>query len=354
MNNPADYLVTSDQSILSAMTQIELNGSRIVFVIEPTERHKLVGALSDGDIRRYILKGHSLSEATVNAMNKNPISAYIGQNSDVELEQLLLERGINIIPLLNDSGAVEHVFLKGDSDLKQTKPILNIPVVIMAGGKGTRLAPYTNVLPKPLIPVADKTIIEHIMDRFLEYGCSHFEMIVNYRKNLIKAFFGEDNNTYDVDFVEENKFQGTGGGLSLIKDKINETFFMTNCDILVKGDYEKLLNFHQENEHILTMVGAEMSMTVPYGTVLSDSSGKVSKLEEKPSFSFVSNTGLYIIEPRFLDYIPEDTFIHITDVIDNCINAGESVGVYNIGEKDWLDMGQHEGLDEMTKQLKGL
>lgn len=350
MDNPTDYIVHSDATLITAMTQIDFSEKGIVFVVDKAT-HGLLGSLSDGDVRRYLLQDGSLSSNVTQTMNKNPIKANSGRSFS-ELEKILEEKQIDAIPLVDTEGRIESIYFKGDHEKIVPKEQLCLPVVIMAGGKGTRLAPYTYVLPKPLIPVSGKTIIEHIMDQFIEYGCDQFSIIVNYRKNLIKAFFQDEASPYQVAFIDEFEFQGTGGGLSLLEEKINGTFFMTNCDILVDCDFSDLLNYHRENKHILTMVGAEMSMTVPYGTVISDESGNVNGFTEKPSYDFVANTGVYLIEPEFLDYIPKNTFIHITDVIEKCISAKQSIGVYKIKEDAWLDMGQHESLAEMVNKLQ--
>lgn len=351
MNNPKDFIIKSDATILAAMAQIDHAAKGIIFIIDQrTER--LIGSLSDGDIRRYMLKGKSLSENVQEAMNKKPFSLFWGQENDNVISEILLDKKFKAIPLINDSGQIERIYFEGQEPFIKKRQDLNVPVIIMAGGKGTRLAPYTDILPKPLIPIAGKTIVEHIMDQFIEVGCSQFEMIVNYRKNLIKAFFQDEDNPYQVNFTDEIQFQGTAGGLSLIKDKVNETFFMTNCDILVQCDFEELLNFHRKNNNILTMVGAEMSLTVPYGTIIADSNGKVNDFTEKPSFNFISNTGLYVIEPNFLKLIPDDTFIHITEIIKNCITQNLNIGVYKVPQDNWLDMGEHDALQKMTKRLK--
>ena len=221
----------------------------------------------------------------------------------------------------------------------------------MAGGKGTRLYPYTQILPKPLIPIGEKTITEHIMSRFMKYGCKSFEMIINYKRNLIKSYFLDNEDTYDITFIDEKQFLGTGGGLKLLKGKIDTTFFMTNCDILIEEDFDRILEYHQKNNNIITVVCAKKNMTIPYGMVEVSESGKALALREKPCFSFLTNSGFYVIEPEFLDMIPDNTFIHITDVIQRCIDMKMQVGVYTIPEEKWLDMGQLEEMEKMKKRL---
>ena len=202
-----------------------------------------------------------------------------------------------------------------------------------------------------MIPIGEKTITEHIISRFHEYGCEHFDMIVNYKKNFIKSYFLDNENTYDVNFIDETEFLGTGGGLRLLKGRYKTPFFMTNCDILIEEDYAKIFEYHQKNKNIITMVCAEKNMIIPYGTVEVSKDGQAMGLKEKPSLSFTTNTGFYVIEPEFLELIPDNTFIHITDVIQKCIDMEKGVGVYTISEEKWLDMGQMEELEKMKKKL---
>ena len=221
----------------------------------------------------------------------------------------------------------------------------------MAGGKGTRLYPYTQVLPKPLIPIGDYTITEHIMQHFLSYGCSDFQMIVNYKRNMIKAYFSDSNLNMQVTFVDEEIPMGTGGGLKLLEYKLQNTFFMTNCDILVEADYSNIYDYHKDHNNIVTMVCAMKKVTVPYGTVQINEQSQIISMQEKPTHSFLTNTGFYILEPEIFRYIPEDSFIHITDIIQNCIDDGQHVGVYPISETQWSDMGEIPEMKKMYERI---
>lgn len=340
-----EYIIGIDSLVVDAIKQIDKNSKGIVYVCE---QRKLCGSITDGDIRRHILNKGNLNDSVSSIMNMDPVLCYTDQR---ELAQAkMAEKKIHSIPIIdNDKEIVEIVFVNGKMDSEKTQ--LNIPVVIMAGGKGTRLYPYTQILPKPLIPIGEKTITEHIMSRFEEYGCHHFDMIVNYKKNFIKSYFLDNENPADVDFVDETEFLGTGGGLKLLEGRYQDTFFMTNCDILIEEDYAKILEEHKDKNNIITMVCAEKNMVIPYGTVEVSEDGQAVALKEKPSMSFVTNTGFYVIEPEFLDVIPENTFIHITDVIQKCIDTGKRVGVYKISEDKWLDMGQMEEMEKMRQKL---
>lgn len=339
-----DYIVDENCPIVEAMKSIDRNAKGIVYV---TRSNRLVGALTDGDVRRHIIRGGELSQQVSSIMNKTPLHLTIEEEK--KALNFMKSRSIRSVPIVYPSGVIVKIIFD-DCTVEDRKKI-DVPVVIMAGGKGTRLYPYTQILPKPLIPIGEKTITEHIMSHFEEYGCLHFDMIVNYKKHFIKSYFQDSEKNIDVRFIEETEYLGTGGGLKLLEGKYDTTFFMTNCDILIEEDYAKILEYHQDKHNIITMVCAEKNMVIPYGTVEVSDDGKVSALKEKPSLSFITNTGFYVIEPEFLDMIPENTFIHITDVIQSCIDTGKDVGVYTIPEDKWLDMGQMEEMEKMKKKL---
>lgn len=341
-----NFIVSPKISVLKAMDAINQNGQGIVYVC--AEDKQLLGSVTDGDIRRYILKNKDLSAPVTDAMTRTPRSLVVDEAANAH--EFMLEHHITSVPILDRQGRVVSVdFLNAQQVHKPEH--LNVPVVIMAGGKGTRLYPYTKVLPKPLIPVGDKTIIELIMEKFESFGCDQFNIIVNYKRNIIKSFFMDSEQTHHVTFTDEDVFMGTGGGLKLLAGQYQDTFFMTNCDVLLEEDYGEILKYHRRKKNIITMVCAMKNVSIPYGTVELNESGDVTGLTEKPSFSFLTNTGIYVIEPAFLEYIPNAQFIHITDVISRCIEAGEHVGAYPVGEQAWMDMGELSELEKMRKRL---
>lgn len=341
-----DFIIEAEEKIVHAIKKIDNNGKGIVYLIE---NNKLVGSLTDGDVRRSILNNENLDRKAISIANIKPKFIYV-EDTDVAEKQMILNH-LNSMPILNHENEIVEIKFR-DGQVKKPEGNLNIPVVIMAGGKGTRLYPYTQVLPKPLIPVGDKTITEHIMERFRKYGCDSFTMIVNYKKNFIQSYFKDNEKQEDIQFVEEMEFLGTAGGLKLLEGRFTDTFFMSNCDILIEEDYEKIIQYHKQNKNLITMVCANKNITIPYGTVTINDSGRALGICEKPELSFVTNTGLYVLQPEFLERIPRGSFVHITDVIQKCIEAGENVGVYSISEEQWLDMGQLDELERMKKHLK--
>lgn len=340
-----DYIIETQCSIREAMEKIDKNARGIICVCENS---KLIGTVTDGDIRRYLLKGGKLDEKIIDIANHNPIYAEIDQ--DIDYKNYMRKKAIAALPIVNKKNKVIRIeFLYSQPNIK--KGNLNIPVVIMAGGKGTRLKPYTDILPKPLIPIGDRTITEHIMSNFIQYGCSKFSIIVNYKKNFIKSYFSEKKTEGEIEFIDEQEFLGTAGGLKLISGNFKNTFFMTNCDILVDADYEDIITYHKEHESVITLVCAQKTVTIPYGTIEVNQEGNAIGLKEKPKFNFLTNTGFYVLEPEFLEMIPENQFVDITDIIQKCIEQKKKVGVYLIPEEKWMDMGQMEELEKMKEKM---
>lgn len=342
----SNFIVQKDASVFDATAALDAGGKNIVFVCEGM---KLLATFTDGDLRRYVLRSGDMSKPISSAANYNPYKLHENEYKRESLmDKDFLARGIPIINYMGDIVSIEFL----SSTVAQKNMSLNMPVVIMAGGRGSRLTPYTDVLPKPLIPVGDKTITEHIIEKFIGCGCNNFTMIVNYKKELIKAYFKESLYKENIRFIDETSFLGTGGGLKLLEGMYGDTFFMTNCDILIDADYEDILRHHRKYEAIITMICAIKKIEVPYGTVEMGRSGKPVRLVEKPEYPLLTNTGLYVIEPAFLENITEDTFANITDLIQLLIDAGKPVGVYPIGDAKWLDMGQIGELGRMEKALR--
>lgn len=337
------FTVEETVSIKDAVKKMDENGRGIIFICKD---NLLKGLLSDGDFRRYVLNKGELEKEVKEIANFHPKTLAMKEQNTAM--QFMKEHRITAVPIVNAKGEIVKIYFL-DGDIVYRHVDTAVPVVIMAGGKGTRLSPYTNILPKPLIPIGEKTITEHIMERFENVGCDEFHMIVNYKKNLIKAFFQESSK--NVEFVNEEEFLGTGGGLKLLEGKFKDTFFVSNCDILIDADYCEMIEYHKKSKNIITMICAEKKETLDYGTVEVNQENEILELKEKPHFSFLINTGLYILEPEFLQEIPKGEFIHITDLIQKCILKGKKVGAYRVCEESWLDMGQMEALNEMRNRL---
>lgn len=343
-----DFLIGQDEPIMVALGQLDATAKHCLFAVD--ERGRLVGSLTDGDVRRLILKRGSIDGTVAEAMNKDVKSATA--SDAVTPEKVSREYRVQAVPVLSSDGTVSEIVF-GDLSILSGTHRLNesMPVVMMAGGKGTRLLPYTAVLPKPLIPIEGKTIAERILERFHEGGCEDFWLVLNYKRNMIKAYFEELDPPYVVHFVDEDEFRGTGGGLKLLEDYIDDTFLLTNCDILVDMHLDSLLSTHRAARNAVTIVCSLKNFSIPYGTIELEAGGGVAAMVEKPTVPSLINTGVYVVEPVIFDFIGEDETVGFPDVIERCMAAGLSVGVFPVSEGSWLDMGQPEELDRMAAAM---
>ncbi len=343
-----NVLIREEDSILQAMRTFDASARRTVFIVD--DENKLLAALSEGDVRRYILSGGDLNKSVKEIANYNPRSIKEDERDGAREE--LRRRNIEGVPIVDENGIViDTVFWSAGK--REKKSDLSTPVVMMAGGKGTRLYPYTRILPKPLIPVGEKPIAELIFDGFAEYGINRMIMIVNHKKNMIKSYFSEADRPYEIEYADEDKPLGTGGGLALLKGRIDETFILTNCDILIEDDYSKIYEHHKKEGNVVTMVCSLRNFQVAYGVVEFGEHGNITAMKEKPEFSFFTNTGIYIVEPEVFDYIKDDEFIGFPDIINRIKEDGGKVGVYPINENSWMDMGQLDELNKMERRLTG-
>ena len=339
--------INKEISIKDALAQLDKTGKRILIVVE---NKLLLGVLTDGDVRRWILKNGDLNESIETIYGKNP--KYIEEKDILHAKTLLEKYQVEAMPVVNARHQVTNIIFWNDNFEKKLKSQkLNNAVVIMAGGKGTRLDPYTKILPKPLIPIGDMPIVERIINRFHEYGCQSFHMTVNYKKNMIKAYFNEIDKAYSVEYIDEEKPLGTAGSLYLLKDKIKDTFFLSNCDILIDGDYAEMLRHHKKQKAKITLITSLKNYVIPYGVIEIDDNSDVNKMIEKPEYNFLVNTGMYILEPEVFEDIPENKFFHITELINDYIQKGEKIAVYPVSEGAWLDMGQFKEMEIMLDRL---
>lgn len=335
------YFISKDASIKDALKQMDRCASKILFAVE--ENEVIAGSVSDGDIRRAILKGLFLDSSIETVMNRKPICF----KQDYQLEdvkKILLEKKFEAIPIIDNLGRIKkilfwsNVFQKKEREYEQ----INLPVVIMAGGKGTRLDPFTRILPKPLIPIDNKAIIEVIMDEYAKFGMKKFYISINYKGNIIKAYFEEQKSDYNFEFIEENTPLGTAGALKLLEKKVNTPFFVSNCDIIIKENYSRIYDFHKKNDYVLTLVGSMQHHIIPYGVCEIESGGTLKKINEKPEYDFLINTGMYLLNPEVFRFIPNNKFYNITDLISVLKKNNYEVGVYPVSEKSWIDIGQWE------------
>ena len=335
-----DITVYSDITIRDAMKALNKTAEKCLLVVDGQK--KLLGTLTDGDLRRSILAGASFSESINAIFHRKPTVLLKGGCILEKAEVMLREKKLDLIPVVDERGVVEDylTWSKLGNGKKQKKELDSVPVVIMAGGRGARMEPFTKILPKPLIPIHDKPVIEHIIDRFTAVSCQDFHMTVNYKGRILKAYFEELQPPYSVHYVDEQEPLGTAGCLYLLKGAFCKPFFVSNCDIIIKADYASLYDFHLKGGYDVTLVASAKEYVIPYGTCELNGDGHLSRIDEKPSYDFLINTGLYVLNPDILELIPENTFYHITHLIEKVKSQGRKVGVFPIDDDAWIDVGQ--------------
>lgn len=336
-----ELFIKKNFSIKKSLDTMNRTGRKCLVVLE---KNKLYGTLSDGDLRKAITKGSKLNENIEKIINKKPFFCYEKSIDKKKIRDLFLQNLIDLIPVVDENNKVKKIILWeevfGKPYFNSINKNKNVPIIIMAGGKGTRLLPFTQVLPKPLIPINGKTIIERIIENFTKYEFNKFKFIINYKSLLLKAYLKELKSSIDLHFLEEKKELGTAGGLYLLKNKIRKNFILSNCDILVNCDYNDLISYHEKNENIMTIVIAAKEITIPYGNCILNNRGQLKFIDEKPNLDYLINTGLYVFNKKVINYINKNSFLDMNDLINNLLKSKNKIGVFPIDESQWNDIGQ--------------
>lgn len=353
MNNISkikNKIITSSETILHALKMMDGHRTKLVFVIDDDQ---FIGILTIGDIQRAIIRNAVLSDSVASILDRNKIYASVNDSKE-HIKQVMFDELIDCMPVLNDVGEIVDVLFWHEvfsKSVAENRPKINLPVVIMAGGKGTRLKPITNVIPKPLVPVGDKTILEVIMDQFETIGCTKFYMSVNYKADMMKFYLKQLDHHYDIDFFMEDKPLGTIGSVSLLKGKINTPFFVSNCDSINEQDYRDVYDYHVKNHNDMTIVTMVKSFKIPYGVIETGEDGLMVSLQEKPEHMYMVNSGVYILNPELIDEIPEGEFFHVTHLMEKVKARGGRVGCFPVSEDAWKDMGEWPEYLKMIKVL---
>jgi dTDP-glucose pyrophosphorylase len=331
--------IESKKNLLQALKQMDALDKKLLVVVN---NNQYKGLLSAGDIQRAIIKNKPLDTPVSQILRKN---IRIGKPGDSfeSIKKMMLKYRMEFCPVVDEGNNILKIHfweeLFQDTESREVKQF-DLPVIIMAGGFGTRLEPLTKVLPKPLIPIGNKTMLEQIFDRFAKHGCNQFYISVNYKAELIEFYLKNQNLPYELIFFKEEKPLGTAGSLSLLKGKISQTFFVNNCDILIDQDYSEILNYHFANKNEITIVAALKHYAIPYGIIDAGTNGHLIGLTEKPELTFKINSGMYILEPHLIDEIPENEFFHITHLIESVRKRKGKIGVFPVSEKSWKDIGE--------------
>lgn len=336
-----NIIVDSIKTIIQTMKMMDDARTKSLLVFEGD---RFVGMITNGDLQRAIIANKPFN-TPISTLIDNANKKYARQGDDIQqIKEWMKEVRAEYMPVLDAEGNLADVIFWDDvlSDTKaeDNRPKIDLPVVIMAGGKGTRLKPITNVIPKPLVPVGDKTILEVIMDQFEGIGCQKFYMSVNYKADMMKYYLSQLDHKYDIEFFMEDKPLGTIGSVSLLKGKITTPFFVSNCDSINEQDYRDVWDYHVQNHNDMTIVTMVKSFKIPYGVIETGEDGLMTALKEKPEQTFQVNTGVYILNPNLIEDIPEGEFFHITHLMERVQARGGRVGCFPVSEHSWKDMGE--------------
>jgi len=351
MRKIKDISVKSSDSILSALKQMDKQHIKLLIV--ESQQGKFRSLVSIGDIQRAILSNVSMDSPVEYILRPSVSVASVDDSREIVVARMR-ERRKDFMPLIDAEGNIADVIFWEDisePDIVIPDHRINLPVVIMAGGLGSRLRPLTNVLPKPLIPIGKQTMLEDIMDRFASYGCDSFFISVNYKADFIRHYFDHlvKNHSYHIEYFQEDRPLGTAGSLSLLKDRIKSTFFVSNCDSIIDDDYAEIIDYHIRSKNEITVVSAIKNVYIPYGTLETGENGLLQSIHEKPELTFKINTGMYILEPHLIEEIPSDKVYHITFLIEKLVKEGRHVGVFPVSEGSWIDIGNW---DEYIKYIR--
>ena len=330
--------INSDVAILTALKKMDAQETKLLLVFD---ENKFIGILSIGDIQRAIIKNINLQTKIEFILRKNFLFAHSSDTVE-KIKKDMLKHRTEYMPILDNSNKLVDVLFWDDifNETHETnKTKIDIPVVIMAGGKGTRLKPITNVIPKPLIPIGNETILETILDQFTDIGCNKFYISINHKADILRYYMSTLHKEYNIEYFKEEKPLGTIGSVSLLNGKIDSTFFVSNCDIIINQDYRDVYDYHRENKNEITVVVALKTFQVPYGVMESGENGLLISLDEKPELTFKINTGVYILEPHLINEIPQNIFFHITDLIEKVKYRNGRMGTYPVSEGSWKDIG---------------
>ena len=334
-------IVNPSKTIIQTMKLMDESRIKSLLVFN---EGKFVGIVTNGDLQRAIIAKVPF-DTPISKLLDNETKLYAHVGDDLEnIKALMIEMRAEFMPILDRKEELADVVFWDDifpeATIEYHRKKIDLPVVIMAGGKGTRLKPITNVVPKPLVPVGEKTILEVIMDQFENIGCHKFYMSVNYKADMMKYYLSQLPHQYDIEFFQEEKPLGTIGSVSLLKGKINTPFFVSNCDSINEQDYRDVYDYHVKNRNELTIVTMVRHFKIPYGVIETGEDGLLKTISEKPELTYQVNTGVYILNPNCIDEIPEGEFFHITHLMEKIKARGGRVGCFPVSEKSWKDMGE--------------
>lgn len=341
------HTITKDKSLLEALSVINdlAPDPLVLFVLD--EEQRMVGTLTDGDSRRALITGASVNDTVEKIMHRDFNYMKVEELDDVKELKRQKDLQMRLVPVLDKERHIVEIV-----NLEKYKTRLPVDAVLMAGGRGERLRPLTEKTPKPLLPVGDKTIIDHNIDRLISYGVKHINVIVNYLKEQIEEHFVEPRGEVKVHTVRESKFLGTIGGIRFVKEFYNDTVLVMNSDLFTNINYEEFYIHFKEHDAEMSVAAVPYTVSVPYG--IFDLEGReIQGLIEKPTYNYYANAGIYLIKRHILDEIPEDTFFNATDLIEKLIAENKKVIRFPLNGT-WIDIGnpqEYQKANELVKHI---
>lgn len=343
-----DHIIRKDISLLEALKHINALAPEplVLFVLD--EQDRMVGTLTDGDSRRALIAGASVADAVETVMHRNFNYMKVEDIDNVKEIKRQRDLKMRLVPVLDAENHIVEII-----NLERYKTRLPIDAVLMAGGKGERLRPLTEKTPKPLLKVGDKCIIDHNIDRLIDYGVKHISVTVNYLKEQLEEHFVESRGEVKVQTVREPKFLGTIGSIRFVPEFFNDTVLVMNSDLFTNINYEDFYLHFKEHDADMSVAAVPYDVDIPLG-ILNLEGRNITGLSEKPHFDYYANAGIYLIKKTALELIPEDTMFHSTDLVEALIAAGRKVIRFPIGGT-WIDIGtpqEYRRANDMVKHLK--
>tara|TARA_B100000035_G_C20954708_1_gene533633 strand:- start:127 stop:1164 length:1038 start_codon:yes stop_codon:yes gene_type:complete len=337
-----DFLISPDKTIFLVIEKINRNKKQFVFVTD--ENRKLLGVITDGDLRRGMINGYKVEDQLSKIMNNNPFKASINDNK-TEIIRKMREKKIKQCPILDSDNSIISIQFEDSSNLIINQENL---VVIMSGGRGSRLMPLTKDKPKPLIEINGKPILETIINKLVKFGYRKIILSVNYKSRLLEDYFGDGSKFgVQIDYIKEEKPLGTAGSLSLIKRNIDKPFIVMNSDLVTDLNYFDLLEYHKKTNSKATMCIKNIKFELPYGVIKTKDS-KLIDIQEKPFHEHSINAGIYVLNPEILNFIPKDIFFDMTDLFNSLIDQKLEISTFPIFE-NWHDIGSIKDLEKINK-----
>lgn len=342
------HIILNSFTILDALNRINNihEGPLVLFVVD--SENKVIGSLTDGDIRRALIKGISVTETVEKAVHRNFNFLRKNVNDDVKNIHIQRELKMKLVPVLDENNQIYEII-----NLEKYKTLLPVDAVLMAGGKGERLRPLTEKTPKPLIKVGEKCIIDYNIDSLISYGIKNIFVTVNYLGEQLEEHFKEKRDGIKINTVKEPKYLGTIGSIKFVVSFYNDTILVMNSDLFTNIDYEDFYLHFKEHDADVSVAAVPYIVKVPYG-VFNLEGRNIKGVTEKPTISYYANAGIYLIKKELLKLIPENKFYNATDFMSSLINNNYKVIRYPISGY-WIDIGQHDELErakEIAKHIK--